>query len=182
MTMCKMTLPALVLFVTIGGASAIQAATPVDPYGRDGRWTPFLKQATVQKSLKLTDEQRDAVNKLKQAKDDNKPAIAKTLDAKQLRRLKQLTWAIQAGYALFDPELAKLLAITAEQNVELIAAAKVNKTAHKKMKSFLARARFRSRAAMMKYIAGYRNAADRRLMAVLTAGQKKKFAALRSGK
>jgi hypothetical protein len=44
------------------------------------------------------------------------------------------------------------------------------------MKDFLTRARFRSREAMQKYIDGYRDDADKRLLDVLTAKQKKQLA------
>lgn len=153
-------------------ASSASAATP-DPFGPRGQWTALLQQADVQKSLSLSPEQVRFAGELKPAADDNRDRIAKGLNAKQLKSLRRRSWREQGGYALFDPALAKQLKIADEQKKKLQAAAEVNKAEHLKMKDFLSRARFGSREAMEKYIAGYRDAADKRLTDVLTAAQKK---------
>jgi hypothetical protein len=159
-------------------ANPAQADSPADPYGPRGLWTGVLKTKNARTALKLTLAQIKSTANLKPAKDDNRDAIARLLKPAQLATLKRLSWKARGGYALFDPELGKRLAITAEQQGRLKEASEVNEVEHRKMKDFLRRARFRSREAMQKYINGYRDAADKRLLAVLTAKQKKSLAAL----
>lgn len=159
---------ALVLAVPAASSAAVR-----DPYGPRGAWTALVKRADVRKVLGLTPRQRKTLGALSPARDDNRQAISRALKAGQLSKLKRRSWREQGGYALFDPELAKQLKITDEQQIRLEAAAAVNLAEYRKLKNFLTRARFRSKQAMEKYIAGYRNAADKRLLAVLTAAQTK---------
>ncbi len=159
-------------------ATTARAAAPKDPFGPRGSWTTLLKSVllnnkVVQKELRLTKEQQVFAGRLKPAKDDNVARIEKTLDAKQLIRLKQMSWQARGGYVLFEREVAEALRITDTQQDKLAAAAKVNAAEYQKMRDFLRRARFASREAMENFIAGYRNAADKRLLDVLTAGQHK---------
>jgi hypothetical protein len=157
-------------------AGTATAAAPVDPYGPRGQWTPIVQSTAAQKPLKLTPMQIKQAANLKPDKDDNRKAIAKLLKPEQLETLKRLSWKARGGYALFDPELSKKLKITREQKSRLKEASEVNEVEHRKMKDFLTRARFRSREAMQKYIDGYRDDADKRLLDVLTAKQKKQLA------
>lgn len=177
MSMRLLAVPVCAVFSLLIACPA-NAAAPADPYGPRGQWTQIVRSMPARKPLKLTLMQIKEAANLKLAKDDNRDAIAKFLKPAQLATLKRLSWKARGGYALFDPELSKKLEITAEQQAQLKAAARVNVAEHRKMKNFLARARFRSRAAMQKYINGYRDAADKRLLDVLTAKQKKKLAAI----
>lgn len=154
------------------------AAAPKDPYGPRGGLTALLKKKAVQAELKLTEKQQAFANALKPAKGDNLAAIKKSLEKSQQKRLHQLSWQARGGYVLFGKFVASKLSITEDQQEKLAAAAKVNVAEHAKMRDFLRRARFRSREAMQKYIAGYRDAADKRLLDVLTAAQKKSLKAL----
>ena len=168
----------------IGFAAALvvtcpaSAADPADPYDPRGKWTAIVKSKSAQMTLKLTSAQIEQAANLKPAKDDNGIAIIILLQSAQLERLKSMSWKARGGYALFESELSKQLNITADQQERLKAAAAVNVVEHRKMNDFLTRARFRSKEAMQKYINGYRDDADKRLLDVLTAKQKKTLAGI----
>ena len=167
------------LAVLIAAATATVALNPAqaavkDPYGR-GNWTKLVKDKGVQKALGLTDSQAKSLSALPFAKDGNREKITKILEPKQLKTLKRLRWKAIGGYALFEEEVADALALTDSQQEKLAAVAKENVSDHKKMRNFMARARFRSREAMEKFIAGYRTKADQRLLAVLTKDQAAKL-------
>lgn len=160
-------------FLIVAAAAVAPAQGAKDPYGR-GRWTKLVKDKAVQKKLALTDGQLKSITGLKSAK-DKQARLAEILKADQLKMLKRLRWKDLGGYALFDDEVADALAVTDAQKVKLEAAHKVNQADYKKMRNFMARARFRSRAAMLKFIAGYRDKADKRLLAILTKDQQAKL-------
>jgi hypothetical protein len=107
---------------------------------------PVLSNPDVQKELKLSEEQisklKDALNKVmdkykddfaklarmspeEQQKmmraliDDSHKAMAGILDAKQMKRLKQIEWQIAGVNALQDPDLQKELKLNDEQKKKL---------------------------------------------------------------
>ena len=141
----------LVAVLVLAGTTAANAAVK-DPYGPRGQWTKLTKQSDVLKQLKATDKQAAALKELKPSPDDNRAAIRKVLEKKQIATLLRLSWKAQGGYALFDKILSRELNINEDQKRQLDAAAVKNLAEHKKMRSFLARARFRSREAMQQTI------------------------------
>ncbi|MFQ5732143.1 MAG: hypothetical protein ACE5KM_09320 [Planctomycetaceae bacterium] len=169
----------LAVAVSWAGNSA-DAAVPNDPYGR-GQWTKLVQDKAARKQLSLSDRQSKALNALRPAKDDNRAKIGSVLKPEQVKTLKRISWKALGGYAVFDDEVSDALEITDAQKTKLEAAAKTNQAKHRKMKSILALARFRSRAAMEKFIAGYRDAADQRLLAVLTKTQRAQLKKLVGG-
>jgi predicted nucleic acid-binding Zn-ribbon protein len=107
---------------------------------------PVLSNPEVQKELKLSEEQigklKDALNKViekykddfaklqkmspeeQQKKmrsliDDSHKAMAGILEAKQMKRLKQIEWQIAGVNALQDPDLQKELKLSDEQKKKL---------------------------------------------------------------
>jgi Spy/CpxP family protein refolding chaperone len=145
----QVTLVAAVVAMTAGSALAQerQRQRPGGGFGGFGGGTLFLLgQKSVQEELKLSDEQIKKVQELAQAQRSNRgdfqglgreeiqkklaerakaqnEALAKILDAKQLKRAKQIALQQQTrfglGFALNNEEVAKSLNITDEQKEKI---------------------------------------------------------------
>jgi hypothetical protein len=121
-----------------GGPIKIQpGGPPVLPFGNPQ--LELLKDAGVQKELKLKDEQIKKVNTLVEQQADvlkmlgtpdgnkkvmeqmeaSKKGVAEALDKDQLKRLNQLVLQARGPTALFDPKIGEELKITAEQKMQL---------------------------------------------------------------
>src|SRR5439155_14840089 len=155
-----------VVLLLAGAAPADEAA--VQP----GTPLALLAHERVQKELKLTDKQKDAVKGLAASvkKGDAKLADAmatakKTLEADQLARLKEISYQVRGGASLAEEEVATALKLTKKQVGE---AADVWKDEEKKLKDFLAVARFRSADAMKEHVSGHRKKAAEKMLGVLS--------------
>lgn len=164
-----------VLVLLAGLARADEATLPGSPLA-------LLAHERVQKELKLTEKQATAVKGLAASvnKGDAKTADAlatakKTLDADQLTRLKEISYQVRGGAALADEDVARELKLTKKQITE---ASDVWTKEEKNLKDFLARARFRSREAMLEHVSKHRKKAGESMLAVLDDEQKKAFTKL----
>ena len=190
----QITLVAAVLVMACGAASAQerQRQRPGGGPGFGGGTLSLLGQESVQKELKLSDEQIKKVKELAEKQGGGRPdfqglsreeitkkmaerrkaqdeAVAKILDAKQLKRTKQLTLQRQGTRALSDPEVAAALKLSDDQK--------------EKLKDIQTKAREaaggsprgdRSEEAQKKR-AEARKATEEKIMGVLTADQKTKL-------
>ena len=163
-------LPVVLLLAT--AAAADEAVLPGTPLA-------LLAHARVQKELKLTDKQTAAVKGLAASvnKGDAKAADAlatakKTLDANQMTRLKEISYQVRGGAALTEEEVATALDLTKKQIGEV---GEIWKDEEKKLKDFLAVARFRTPEAMREYVSGHRKKAAEKMLGVLSDEQKKQF-------
>jgi hypothetical protein len=156
----------------------IQAASP-NPFVTPSGWAGLLQERAVQQELKLSDDQvaefKKLIGKLSGNPGEVESEIRKQVMGEQLARIEQLNWQREGGYALFDVKVAKALSLTEEQQERLTVAAGLNAIEHKKMRDFMARARFRSREAMEQYVDRYRKPANERLLGVLTKDQRSKL-------
>src|SRR5579884_3306417 len=132
----------LCLALGLVGIAGGQPQQPIQP----SILGPILSNPSVQKELKLSDEQisklKDALNKVmekhrddfaklvqmspeeQQKKmraiiDDSHKAMAGVLDGKQMKRLRQIEWQIAGVSALQDPDLQKELKLSDEQKKKL---------------------------------------------------------------
>src|SRR5688572_25073822 len=110
--------------------------------GFRGNPVMLLGQESVQKELKLTDEQMkkaeevrtksrekmqeifggdegDRQKKMQELNEENRKAIAAFLSPEQSTRLKQISYQQRGAGALADPEVAKALAMTEEQQAKI---------------------------------------------------------------
>jgi len=111
------------------------------PFGR-GDPAMLLRQESVRKELKLSEDQtkkveelsetmrekfRDAFSlegeergkKMQELRAENEKAVAKILKPDQVKRLKQISYQQQGGRAFTDPEVAKALQLTDDQKKEI---------------------------------------------------------------
>jgi Spy/CpxP family protein refolding chaperone len=134
---------ALVLGLALAMTSAVQAQQRGRGFGGPGF---MLQNESVQKELKLTDEQktklREALEKvrdnhrddlaklrdlsneerqklLRTVGEESQKAIAGVLDEKQMKRFKQIGWQANGANALNDPEVQKTLKLSDEQKKKL---------------------------------------------------------------
>jgi Spy/CpxP family protein refolding chaperone len=149
----------LVLGLVLGMASAAQAQGPGGRvFGGPGT---LLMNSSVQKELKLTDDQvtkaKEALEKVRDNhKDDlaklrdlsaeerqkllrtvgeeTQKAVAGILDDKQMKRLKQIQWQTNGANALNDPEVQKALKMNDEQKQKL---KDIFEASNKKMRELL---------------------------------------------
>jgi len=132
----------LVMGLTLALTNAVQAQRPGGFPGPGG----MLMSPGVQKELKLTDDQvgklKDSLGKvrdnhkddfakfremsnedrqklMKTIGDESQKAIAGVLNAKQMKRFKQLQWQVGGARALNDPEVQKALKLSDDQKKKL---------------------------------------------------------------
>jgi len=132
----------LVMGLALGLASAVQAQRQGFFPGPGG----MLMNPGVQKELKLTDDQvgklKDSLGKVRDSHkddfakiremsdedrqklmqkvgDESQKAIAGVLDAKQMKRFKQIQWQLGGARALGDPEVQKALKLSDDQKKKL---------------------------------------------------------------
>ena len=163
--------------------SGSATAGELPPTGLPGL-VQIATEASVQSALEFGEDQKKAVAEaaelLSQVRDGKARAMARAnlaaaLSAKQLSRLEQIFWQRLGGSAIFEPKVSKALDLTTDQWDRLLDAKKVNVSENKKMRAFLALARFGSKEAMDAYKKTFRTAASERLMAVLTSSQRKQL-------
>ena len=133
----------LVLCVVVGMVSVAQAQRRVPPDFDPGF---LLLNGSVQKDVKVTDEQntklKDAMEKIrdnhkddyakiremsrkdqfkliKTIREEARKAAAGILDAKQMKRFKQIQWQLEGARALEDPEAQEGLKLSGEQKQKL---------------------------------------------------------------
>ena len=136
-----------VLAITIAVAllsAAITWATqpPGGGFGRGGGQAMLLRQESVQKELKMTDDQKgklddffagmrekmqdafqlegeERAKKMQEIQKENEKTLASILKPEQVKRLKEIGYQQAGGMAFSNPEVAKELAITDEQKTQL---------------------------------------------------------------
>jgi len=133
----------LVLCLVVGMVSVAQAQPRVPPDFDPGF---LLLNSSVQKDVKVTDEQntklKDAMEKIrdkhkddyaklremsrkdqfkliKTIREEARKAAAGILDAKQIKRFKQIQWQLEGARALEDPEAQEGLKLSGEQKKKL---------------------------------------------------------------
>jgi hypothetical protein len=112
------------------------------PFGGRGNPAMLLRQESVQKDLKLSDEQikkaedvseqmrekfQDAFSlegeergkKLQELRKENEKALSEILKPEQWKRLKQISYQQQGASAFADPEVAKALQLTDTQKEQI---------------------------------------------------------------
>jgi len=181
MTLLKMTF--VFSFVLL-----VANSTSIQAQDNSLRGTPgLIKQLSndaVQKELDLTEKQiavaneaADLLSRIRDGKAQHMAheSVTKALSESQLKRLKQIHWQRLGGSAILERGVAETLELSDEQRKKLAVAQELNRVENKKMLDFMSRARFRSREAMEEYKAKYRNAANERLLSVLTEKQEAKL-------
>jgi Spy/CpxP family protein refolding chaperone len=174
-------------------ALAVPATWAQGRRGGGGGMLFLLSQKSVQEELKLSDDQvkkftdlgekareefgklrdlsrEDRQKKAEELSKANDKAIAETLKADQLKRLKQIHWQQQGARAFSDPEVATALNFTAEQKDKLKA---VQEEAQKEMRALRENGGNRDEA--RKKSEEIRKASNDKQMAILTDEQKAKW-------
>jgi hypothetical protein len=130
----------------------------------------------VQDELKLTPEQAAAAKRLYEAaaKDekDAVEALKKELKPEQLARLREIRVQILAGAALADPEIAKELKLSADQQKKLVS---LWKNSEEDTRQIMRVVRFKSEADRRKWVLVQRRDAGKELLKVLTDEQAAAF-------
>ncbi len=130
----------------------------------------LVQKARVQKELKLTDKQVEAV---KSAADE--AALGKILKLTQLKRLTQLSYQRRGGAAVMDEAVQKHLKLADDQKARINTIWK-NKELNLQMK--LKVARFKTPEDRPLYILNNRRDAGEEILKELTDDQRKAFAEL----
>jgi hypothetical protein len=166
----------LCLAAILLSASAITAQEAPAP----GSPLALLAHENVQKELNLSDDQVRKVKGLAVAVKkgsvkvaDAAATVKKALKAEQLARLKQISYQVRGGMALVDSDLATALDLTKKQQADI---ARIKADEDKKLRDFLAVARFRSAEAMQAHIRDHNKKTAQRMLDTLTDKQKKQFA------
>jgi hypothetical protein len=178
---------ALLLILLADGRPTIAAPKSTEPrgeqhnpFGLPGEWSSILRQEPVLKELQLTPKQAESIQTIlknpKLTTEESRKKIGEVVNADQARRLKQISWRTSGGFALFEPEVATALGISSEQEQKL---SEISRKENGEMRSFMSRARFRSREAMNNFIADRRTHTSDLLLAVLSSGQRRKFEELK---
>lgn len=152
-----------------------RAADVANPFAELASWSRLLGDPSLQAKLKLTAERAEQLQQLlagAPTAEAGQKLVAAQLAEPQLRTLRKAAAQAEGGYALFDPQMAKYLSLTKEQQTQLEAVAKENEALAAEMRDFMRRARFRSREAMEEYVQGYLDKASERLLACLTDAQR----------
>jgi hypothetical protein len=190
----------LILSLVLGLTSITLAQGP--PNGIFGVGAALF-DPSIQKELKLSDEQvgklKDALAKVmakykgdfekfqkkppspeegekigKAFHDDSMKAIASVLDAKQMKRFKQILWQSAGSNALLDPEVQKELKLSDEQKKKLTA---IIEEAGKKFQALVEKRQFSEE----KHEA-LRKETEEKANAVLSEEQQKQFKELKGPK
>jgi Spy/CpxP family protein refolding chaperone len=166
---------------------------PRGGFGFGGGSLFLLGQEKVQKELKLSDEQ---IKKIKELSDKqrealqgvareermakrqeltkaNEKAIAKILDEKQQKRVKQISLQVQGTRALSNEEVAKELKLSDKQKDQL---KEIQDKSREEMRGLFGGGGDREEA--MKKMEKIRTETNEKSMGVLTADQKAKFKAM----
>ena len=180
----------LVLAVPAGVAAAQEKTAPIAPETTTAQLL-LLRQKSVQKELKLTDDaakkimeftnkesdeyakdlklaakERDA--KFEELEAANKKFLEDNLSADQRKRLGQITLQVTGLYQLGRPEVVKLLNLTEEQQTKF---EEMQKEARKALEMILAST---ERAGKTEKLTKLREENKKKIMAVLTDEQKAK--------
>jgi Spy/CpxP family protein refolding chaperone len=127
----------------------------------------------VQDELKMTDEQKTRVAEINdELGENNREASAnvdKDLDAKQRKRLQEISIQQNGPRALNDPDVVAELGLLDEQKVKLTAAGEENSQSFEKAFAESGRDDWRQKAGELA------DEADKRLLSVLTKDQQAKF-------
>lgn len=183
--------------VTATGLSLAQGPGGIGGVGGDRLM--LLSQDSVRSELKITDQQRTAIEELSTKRRESmqelrelsgderrakweerakatREALAKILNEEQAKRLQQIGWQQQGSYALADVEVADALALTDEQKSQVSAALEAGRAAMRALREEGDReqAREKFRAA--------RDETRKKLDAVLTADQQAKWQELQGAK
>jgi Spy/CpxP family protein refolding chaperone len=157
----------------------------------------LLNQESVQKELKLTDEQKTKFDELRQKSrekmqeifqgdegerpkkmqelnEENRKAIAAILSPEQGNRLKEITYQQRGSAALADPEVAKALNLTEEQKGKVKT---INDETQAAMRELFTPGQAPDEDARNK-MNDLRKSSGEKLMALLTPEQKTKWAEL----
>jgi len=191
----------LALFLGLTSIALAQQQQPNQP----PTLGPVLSNPDVQKELKLTDEQirklkeafgkvgekykedfakfrtmsqEERVKKMMEFSKDNNKAMAGILDAKQLKRYRQIDWQIAGIGALGDPILQKELKLSDEQKKKLN---DIFLDVEKKMEE-MSKNPGASREEFQKKLAAFVKDVESKANAVLTDDQKKSFKELKGPK
>ena len=153
--------------IVLIAASSVWAAPP------DSGHPIFLVQhASVQKDLAMTAAQVKAVEPLAAVDKEAMATLAKTLDAGQMKRLKQISHRVRGGLALADEAVSKELGLTATQTRKIAA---IGDDREKDLVMVLQVTRFRDATAKRKFMLGWRKEVADKMLAELTAEQKTAF-------
>jgi Spy/CpxP family protein refolding chaperone len=157
----------------------------------------LLGQESVQKELKLTDEQKTKADELRQKSrekmqeifqgdegerqkkmqelnEENRKAVAAILNPEQTKRLKEITYQQRGATALADPEVVKALNLTDEQQGKVKT---INEETQAAMRELFTPGQAPDEDARNK-MNDLRKSSGEKLMALLTPEQKSKWTAL----
>ena len=161
----KCCIPAVIL--TLLAASSAWAVPP------DSGHPLFLVQhPSVQKELGMTAAQVKAVEPLAAPDKDAMETLAKTLDARQAKRLAQIRYQVRGGLDLADEAVGKELGLLGPQKRKLEAIAADRE---KDLTMVLQVTRFRNAASKRKFMLSWRKEVADKMLAELTAEQKTAF-------
>lgn len=155
-----------VAIVLAGLTTGQEPRRPGGPGGPGGDPGSILKNESVQKELKITEEQ------LKKYEELQKKALADSLSPEQLKRLKQIQLQQRGAQAFQDPEVQTALKMTDEQKEKVKTIAE---DARKDMGELFKNAGGGNREEAMKKFAAFRKEVMDKTTSVLTDDQKKSW-------
>ena len=180
----------LVLAVPAGFAAAEEKTAPIAPETTTAQLL-LLRQKSVQKELKLTDDDvkkimdftnkesseyakdlkldaKEREKKIDELEQANKKFLEDNLSAAQRKRLAQITLQVTGLYQLGRPEVVKLLNLTEEQQTKF---EEMQKEARKALEEIITST---ERAGKNEKLAKLREETNKKIMAALTDEQKAK--------
>jgi hypothetical protein len=180
----------VVILAAVGSVAAEEEAKPDVPETTSAELV-LLRQKSVQKELKLSDEDVKKVleftnkesedygkalkltpaerrAKVEELEKKNVKFLKDTLSAEQLKRLIQITYQVTGAYQLTRPEAARALSLTDEQQAKF---KELEKEAHKDL---LAIVNSTDRATKNAKLAKLREAINKKIETLLTDEQKTK--------
>jgi len=157
----------------------------------------LLRQESVQKELKLSDDQinkakeladqtrekmrdifgadeADRPKKMQELNEETRKALAEILNADQSKRLKEISYQQRGGIAFTDPEVAKALDLSEEQQAKVRT---INQETGAAMRQLFTPGQAPDDDARQK-MADLRKSSGEKLLALLSADQKTKWTAL----
>ena len=166
----KQHISAVVVVLIASGAWA----APLD----SGHPLSLVSNAKVQKELGLKPEQVKAVEPLLAAAVDDATTkeatatVAKTLDADQMKRLKEISYQARGGIALADADVAGKVGLSRTQARKL---ADIARNLELDLGMVLKVTRFRNAEAKRRFVLEWRKGVEKDMLAELSEGQKKAF-------
>jgi Spy/CpxP family protein refolding chaperone len=187
--------PVLLGTVAVFASSVALAQPPFGgPFGGRGSLATLLRQESVQKELKITDDQlkkveelseqmrekfqdafslegEERTKKMQELQKENEKALSEILKPEQWKRLKQISYQQQGAMAVATPDVAKALQITDTQKEQI---QKLNREMFEQMREIFTPGTPPDEEARKK-MTELRTATADKIMQVLTSEQKTKW-------